>query len=108
MAIILFVVATVTMAAGSNPPRRGKANGSPGHPAHRTEGHGPSRPTGHPPGGHGPGDLLVAEGMQTFRYDTFGDEAFWGGVLRLHDAVATLSPMQVLALGLKVDSDALP
>src|SRR5262249_10467737 len=43
-----------------------------------------------------------------FRFDTFGDEAFWGGQLRLHEAVATLSPLQVLGLGLKVDSEALP
>jgi hypothetical protein len=28
------------------------------------------------------------EGQETFRFDTFGSEAFWGGQLRLHDAIA--------------------
>ena len=51
---------------------------------------------------------LSADGRQTFRYDTFGDEDFWGGTLRLHESVATLSPVAALSLGLKVDSDALP
>jgi len=51
---------------------------------------------------------LVAEGRRTFRFDTFGDEAFWGGALRLHEAVAQLSPRDALGLGLKVDADALP
>jgi hypothetical protein len=46
-------------------------------------------------------------GQNTFRFDTFGDEAFWGGQLRLHEAVATLSPADVLGLGLKVDARAL-
>jgi len=60
---------------------------------------------------------LVDEGRQTFRFDTFGDEAFWGETLHLHQAIAGsahggvgagLSPAQALALGLKVDADALP
>ena len=51
---------------------------------------------------------LFAEGKQTFRFDTFGDEAFWGDQLRLHETVRTLSPKQALGLGLKVDVDALP
>jgi hypothetical protein len=50
----------------------------------------------------------LAAGQQTFRDDTFGSEAFWGDALRLHEAVATLSPRQALALGLKVDVKALP
>jgi hypothetical protein len=50
----------------------------------------------------------IDEGRQIFRYDTFGDEAFWSGMLRLHEAVAQISPKQALALGLKVDVDALP
>ena len=53
-------------------------------------------------------ERMLAEGKQTFRFDTFGDEAFWGDTLRLHEAVAKLSPNQALALGLKVDVDALP
>ena len=64
-------------------------------------------------------DLLrtFAEGRTTFRFETFGDEAFWGDTLRLHDAVqgerfggvgGGLSPRAALSLGLKVDVDALP
>jgi len=48
------------------------------------------------------------DGQSVFRYDTFGDEAFWGGQLRLHETVATLSPNAALALGLKVDARAVP
>lgn len=60
---------------------------------------------------------LAVEGKQTFRFDTFGDEAFWGDTLHLHQAIegATLggvgpgvSPLTALAVGLKVDVDALP
>lgn len=48
------------------------------------------------------------EGRATFRHDTFGSEDFWGGTLRLHEAVAQLSPTAALAVGLKVDVAALP
>ena len=60
---------------------------------------------------------MTLEGMKTFRYDTFGDEEFWGGALRLHQAIAGeanggvgpgVSPETALAVGLKVDVDALP
>ena len=56
-------------------------------------------------------------GRKTFRYDTFGDEAFWGGKLRLHEAIAGsanggvgpgVSPETALAVGLKVDAEAVP
>jgi hypothetical protein len=50
----------------------------------------------------------VEEGRQIFRFDTFGDEEFWGGLLRLHEAIETVSPRTALAVGLKVDVDALP
>jgi hypothetical protein len=62
-------------------------------------------------------ERLLAEGREIFRYDTFGDEAFWGGALRLHQAIAGarlggigpgLSPKDALGLGLKVDLDKLP
>jgi hypothetical protein len=62
-------------------------------------------------------DQMFSEGRQTFRFDTFGDEAFWGGMLRLHQAIEGaqfggvgpgLSPAAALDLGLKVDVDALP
>src|SRR5262245_3415177 len=30
---------------------------------------------------------MIMEGRQTFRFDTFGDEAFWGDTLKLHQAI---------------------
>jgi len=59
----------------------------------------------------------LRSGKQVFRYETFGDEEFWGDKLKLHEAVAGdanggvgagISPATALALGLKVDVDALP
>ncbi len=50
---------------------------------------------------------MVAEGKNTFRNDTFGDETFWTGVLHLEEAIVTLSPSAALGLGLKVDARAL-
>jgi hypothetical protein len=47
---------------------------------------------------------LREDGREVFRHDTFGDEDFWGGELRLHEAVAKLTPKDALAVGLKVDS----
>lgn len=44
----------------------------------------------------------------TFRYDTYGDEALWTDVLRFHEVVETISPATALAVGLKVDAEALP
>lgn len=44
----------------------------------------------------------------TFRYDTFGDEAFWTDVLKWNEVVTTISPVDALGVGLKVDSDAVP
>jgi hypothetical protein len=51
---------------------------------------------------------MLQEGRQIFRFDTFGDEAFWGDTLQLHQALAQVSPSAALALGLKVDLNALP
>src|SRR5262249_27989565 len=60
---------------------------------------------------------LVSQGKQTFRFDTFGDQTFWNGMLHLNQAIAGaknggvdpgLSPKAALSLGLKVDVDALP
>jgi hypothetical protein len=60
---------------------------------------------------------LIAEGRQTFRFDTFGDQAFWGDTLKLHQAIAGaalggvgtgVSARTALAVGLKVDLEALP
>jgi hypothetical protein len=30
---------------------------------------------------------LFEQGRRIFRFDTFGDEVFWGGTLRLHEAM---------------------
>ena len=50
----------------------------------------------------------VRDGQQIFRYDTFGDEQLWTDVLRMHEVIETVSPATALAVGLKVDVDALP
>jgi hypothetical protein len=60
---------------------------------------------------------MLEEGKRIFRFDTFGSEDFWGGKLRLHEAIAGaknggvgggVSPKTALSLGLKVDADAIP
>jgi hypothetical protein len=60
---------------------------------------------------------MIDEGRQVFRFATFGDEAFWGDTIKLHQAIEGskfsgvgpgLSPSAALAAGLKVDVDALP
>lgn len=48
------------------------------------------------------------DGQAIFRYDTFGDEQLWTNVLRMHEAIQTVSPATALSVGLKVDVDALP
>ncbi|HEY8185066.1 MAG TPA: hypothetical protein VIF64_03295 [Pyrinomonadaceae bacterium] len=60
---------------------------------------------------------MIEQGRQIFRYDTFGDEAYWTDKLKLHNAIQGskfggvgpgVSPKTALAVGLKVDIDALP
>jgi hypothetical protein len=60
---------------------------------------------------------ILAEGRRTFRFDTFGDEGFWGDTIKLHQGIQGtrfggvgpgVSPKTALAVGLKVDVDALP
>ena len=51
---------------------------------------------------------LLAQGKQTFRYDTFGDETKWTDLLRMNEVVSTVDPKTALSVGLKVDSEALP
>ena len=60
---------------------------------------------------------MLEEGKKIFRFDTFGSEDFWGGQLRLHEAIVGqklggvgpgVSPKTALSLGLKVDAEALP
>lgn len=61
--------------------------------------------------------VLVAEGREVFRYDTFGDEVFWTDVMHIDKAIlgeanggygAGVSPATALSVGLKVDAEALP
>jgi mono/diheme cytochrome c family protein len=53
-------------------------------------------------------DRGIREGRQIFRYDTFGDEQLWTDVLRMHEVIASVDPATALAVGLKVDVEALP
>jgi mono/diheme cytochrome c family protein len=54
-------------------------------------------------------DELVREGQKIFRFDTFGDEQLWSDKLGLHKVVQEkVDPATALAVGLKVDADALP
>src|SRR5918997_1475102 len=48
------------------------------------------------------------DGQAIFRFDTFGDEQLWTDVLRMHEVIPTVNPVTALAVGLKVDVDALP
>lgn len=62
-------------------------------------------------------EQLIKQGREIFRFDTFGDESFWGDALKLHLAIAGaanggvgpgVSPETALTVGLKVDVEALP
>jgi Cytochrome c len=54
------------------------------------------------------GEPKHRDGQAIFRYDTFGDEQLWTDVLRMHEVIPTVPPTTALAVGLKVDVDALP
>lgn len=62
-------------------------------------------------------ERLFKEGQDIFRYDTFGSEDFWGGKLKLHEAIngtefggtgPGLTPKNALEVGLKVDAGRVP
>lgn len=64
-----------------------------------------------------PDPVLINDGKAIFRFDTFGDEDFWSGLLHIDKAIAGknlggfgpgVSPKTALAVGLKVDAAALP
>jgi hypothetical protein len=56
-----------------------------------------------------PDPVLVAQGKEIFRSDTFGDEAFWTDVLGMQQVIAAaVDPTTALSVGLKVDAEALP
>src|SRR4051794_16720752 len=70
-----------------------------------------------PPAATQHGADLVSHGRQIFRFDDFGDDAFWSGALQLDKAIAGrshggvgggVSPKTALSVGLKGDSNALP
>jgi mono/diheme cytochrome c family protein len=53
--------------------------------------------------------VLVAQGKEIFRFDTFGDEKYWTDTLRMHEVIQRgVSPAAALGVGLKVDVDSLP
>ena len=53
--------------------------------------------------------MRAAESGKTiFRFDTFGDEQLWTDVLGMHEALQDVTPRTALAVGLKVDVEALP
>jgi hypothetical protein len=52
---------------------------------------------------------VIEQGKQTFRFDTFGDETQWTNALRMHEVIrSAVDPTTALAVGLKVDAQALP
>ena len=53
-------------------------------------------------------DAKPQDGQEIFRFDTFGDEQLWTDVLRMHEVLSSVPPATALAVGLKVDVDALP
>lgn len=98
LAIVLLVAVAVreaTVSAGGKVPPAAAVGGAPGSFIQQT----------------------AEQGREIFRFDTFGDEAFWGGALQLHKAIAGeaqggvgpgISPKTALEVGLKVDVAALP
>ena len=54
------------------------------------------------------GERTLRDGQAIFRFDTFGDEQLWTDVLRMHEVIPAVDPITALAVGLKVDVEALP
>src|SRR4029453_1672508 len=54
------------------------------------------------------GEPRRLDGQTIFRFDTFGDETLWTGTLRMHEVIPKVDPATALAVGLKVDVEALP
>jgi hypothetical protein len=52
---------------------------------------------------------LASKGRDIFRFDTFEDESFWTGTLKMNEVIqSAVDPKTALSVGLKVDADALP
>src|SRR5579864_3518106 len=109
LALCLLVIAVVAWSSGSKPKKSPAKESSKAAPA-------PALSANDEMISHNMQEMLD-HGRQTFRYDTFGDEAFWGSALHLHQAIAGeklggvgpgVSPKTALSVGLKVDADALP
>lgn len=115
MAIATSAIASIIIACGSN-------SSNPSDAPRPIDG---APPAGSDAGPAAPVDpvvmnaqAMITAGRQTFRFDTFGDEAFWGSAgLGLQAGIAGsanggvgagVSPNVALSLGLKVDMDALP
>lgn len=105
LAIVLFAAATITVFFGA----RSNANWARAQPKSATVAAQDIADAN--------AQRMLDEGKQTFRFDTFGDEVFWSDTLQLHRAIAGanlggvgpgVSPATALAVGLKVDADALP
>jgi cytochrome c peroxidase len=102
MGLVALAGAALTSVSAVSQPRRAPAR--------------PQAPA-QPPAAMREADALVRQGRQIFRFDDFGDHAFWGGALALHRAIEGsghggvgpgVSPKTALAVGLKVDVNALP
>ncbi|HET8538779.1 MAG TPA: hypothetical protein VFL83_02785 [Anaeromyxobacter sp.] len=50
----------------------------------------------------------VARGYDVFAYETFGNEAFFGGALGLHDVLNAVDPVTAVGLGAQVDLARVP
>lgn len=51
----------------------------------------------------------IDSGKQIFRFETYGDERLWTDQLKMHSVVeSAVDPLTAIAVGLKVDADALP
>jgi len=107
LAIFAFsALATVSIHAAQQPTE----------PRLADDGNGAKHAIGHDPLIDRHAQRSVTAGRQTFRFDTFGDEEFWGDTIKLHQAIKGaqlggvgpgVSPRAALGIGLKVDIDAL-
>ncbi len=61
------------------------------------------------PADNPPDPALVSRGKDIFRFETFGDETKWTDTLHMDQVIGTaVDPTTALAVGLKVDAEALP